>query len=88
MCIYKGIHPVQPGLKRLRKNKGKTWYVLYYLITTPSLFLHTLLFTPTIRYYLKDINFMNRDEIVQWFRDIKIYKKRKAYLKVWVTPSE
>lgn len=34
------------------------------------------------RYYLKDINFMNRDEIMIWFQQMRAYKKKVAYLKV------
>lgn len=56
LCIYKGIHPVEPSLKRIRKL-DKTWY------------------------YLKDISFLRRDDIMTWFRDIKIYKKKKIHLK-------
>eukprot|EP00026_Physarum_polycephalum_P003953 Phypoly_transcript_03970.p1 GENE.Phypoly_transcript_03970~~Phypoly_transcript_03970.p1 ORF type:complete len:669 (+),score=173.24 Phypoly_transcript_03970:69-2075(+) len=56
MCIMKGIHPVEPGLKRIRKQSSRTWY------------------------YLKDINFMRRDEILGWFDDYRMYKKKKAYL--------
>jgi len=56
MCIMKGIHPVEPGLKRIRKQSSRTWY------------------------FLKDINFMRRDEILGWFDDYRMYKKKKAYL--------
>jgi pescadillo protein len=56
LCIYKGIHPVEPNLKRVRKL-DKTWY------------------------YLKDISFLRRDEIMNWFRDIKIYEKKRIHLK-------
>lgn len=56
LCIYKGIHPVEPSLKRIRKL-DKTWY------------------------YLKDISFLRRDEIMTWFREIKTYKKKKVHLK-------
>jgi len=64
LCILKGIHPVEPGLKRLRKEGNKTWYVL------------------------KDVNFMKRDEIYQWYRDTKTYKKKVTYLKAMNKPAE
>lgn len=64
LCIFKGIHPVEPGLKRIRKDTSKTWY------------------------FLKDINFMKRDEIVQWYRASKTYKKKVAYLKGVNRPTE
>lgn len=36
---------------------------------------------------MKDVNFMKRDELVQWYRDMHTYKKRVAYLKVKITFS-
>jgi pescadillo protein len=63
LCILKGIHPVEPGLQRIRKQT-KTWY------------------------YLKDINFMNRDEIMTWFYKMKAYKKKVSYLKGVNKPTE
>jgi len=64
LCILKGIHPVEPGLKRIRKQSSKTWY------------------------YLKDVNFMRRDELVQWYREMHAYQKKKAYLKGVNRPVE
>lgn len=64
LCIFKGIHPVEPGLKRIRKQSSKTWY------------------------YLKDINFMRRDELVKWYREMSTYKKKVAYLKGVNRPAE
>lgn len=64
LCILKGVHPVEPGLKRIRRQNSKTWY------------------------YMKDINFLRRDEIMDWFRDTHIYKRKMAHLKGVKKPFE